>query len=463
MISKNSMGVSGFVWFQGVVEDRQDPLMLGRCRVRILGFHTDNSIELPTADLPWAHPIMPITSASMSGIGATPIGPVEGTWVMGFFRDGMVAQEPVMFGTIPGINDLDRDIPMESLERSFRDPAKIYPTSDYQSEPDTNKLARPEYTETDIYIQRKEKRDTDIVTASAHKVSTVLPDVDSSRYEPVTWSEPEYRGGLTGSKYPYNQVTASECGSVTEVDSTLGEERIHEYHSSGTYREIIHDGTTSTKIVSDNYTIILGSDNVKIQGACNVTIGGDCRLLVKGSMIQEVEGDYHLTVHGNKIEKITGSSGTEISTDRSINITGADILRVDKDRELNIGGSQTAIIGEDNVVTAGGTNKSTLVTDLHFVTAGKIVILGGEGVSIGTAGAMEIATSSTLNIKSTGALDISSDGAITSTSTAMTIHNDVNVDTTLTATTDVVGGGKHLKTHTHSGVTAGGGTSGPPS
>ena len=31
-----------FVWWQGVVEDRNDPLKLGRCRVRILGYHTDN-------------------------------------------------------------------------------------------------------------------------------------------------------------------------------------------------------------------------------------------------------------------------------------------------------------------------------------------------------------------------------------------------------------------------------------
>ena len=33
------MGTNGFVWWQGVVEDRQDPLQLGRCRVRILGWH----------------------------------------------------------------------------------------------------------------------------------------------------------------------------------------------------------------------------------------------------------------------------------------------------------------------------------------------------------------------------------------------------------------------------------------
>ena len=30
-----------FVWWQGVVEDRDDPLKLGRCRVRIVGYHTD--------------------------------------------------------------------------------------------------------------------------------------------------------------------------------------------------------------------------------------------------------------------------------------------------------------------------------------------------------------------------------------------------------------------------------------
>lgn len=42
------------------------------------------------------------------------------------------------------------------------------------------------------------------------------------------------------------------------------------------------------------------------------------------------------------------------------------------------------------------------------------------------------------------------------------VTDDVTCDTTVTATTDVVGGGKSLKTHVHSGVTAGGANSGPP-
>ncbi len=92
-----------FVWWQGVVEDRNDPLQLGRCRVRILGFHPQERTAVATEQLPWAFPLQDITSAAMSGIGHAPVGPVEGTWVIGFFRDGENAQEPVIMGTIGGI------------------------------------------------------------------------------------------------------------------------------------------------------------------------------------------------------------------------------------------------------------------------------------------------------------------------------------------------------------------------
>jgi len=90
----------GFNWWIGVVEDRMDPEKMGRCRVRIYGYHTDSKLILPTKDLPWATPIQPITSAAISGIGSSPLGPVEGTWVIGFFLDGEDMQQPAIFGTI---------------------------------------------------------------------------------------------------------------------------------------------------------------------------------------------------------------------------------------------------------------------------------------------------------------------------------------------------------------------------
>lgn len=90
----------GFNWWIGVVEDRMDPEKLGRCRVRIFGYHTESKELLPTKDLPWAIPIQPITSAATSGLGSSPLGPVHGTWVIGFFLDGDDMQQPAMLGTI---------------------------------------------------------------------------------------------------------------------------------------------------------------------------------------------------------------------------------------------------------------------------------------------------------------------------------------------------------------------------
>lgn len=90
------------IFYTGVVENRRDPTRLGRCQVRIVGLHTENRADLPTELLPWAYPMQPITSAAMNGIGYTPLGPVEGTWVVVFFRD-QECQQPIMMGTLGGI------------------------------------------------------------------------------------------------------------------------------------------------------------------------------------------------------------------------------------------------------------------------------------------------------------------------------------------------------------------------
>lgn len=88
--------------YTGVVENRQDPLKLGRCQVRVMGLHTHDKTLIATSDLPWAYPMQPLTSAAVSGIGSTPLGPVEGTWVVVMFRDSD-KQIPIIMGTIGGI------------------------------------------------------------------------------------------------------------------------------------------------------------------------------------------------------------------------------------------------------------------------------------------------------------------------------------------------------------------------
>lgn len=96
--NKDFLGLTGFVWFQGVIEDRQDPLQIGRCRVRCIGWHTFDRSLIPTNELPWAHPLSPI------GANDTITPPKEGDWCWGFFRDGEEGQQPVYVGIIPYVD-----------------------------------------------------------------------------------------------------------------------------------------------------------------------------------------------------------------------------------------------------------------------------------------------------------------------------------------------------------------------
>lgn len=103
-----------FYWFHGIVEDVDDPLKLGRVRVRCIGFHNEDKNIIPTDSLPWASQILPVTSASYKGIGRSATGLVVGSWVIGFFRDGEIAQDPIIMGSIPSITDQIEDMPVEA-------------------------------------------------------------------------------------------------------------------------------------------------------------------------------------------------------------------------------------------------------------------------------------------------------------------------------------------------------------
>jgi hypothetical protein len=114
----------------GVIESTDDPLRIGRCRVRIVGIHNADRVILPTNDLPWATPLQPINSAAVSGVGISPTGATNGAWVVVTFLDED-EQNPIILGSIGGVpsgNSNDFMFPDESDAKDTFDP------------PDTEKL-----------------------------------------------------------------------------------------------------------------------------------------------------------------------------------------------------------------------------------------------------------------------------------------------------------------------------------
>lgn len=96
----NFFGNKNMVFWIGKIVNRADPLGVGRCQVRIFGYHTDNKVLLPDDDLPWALALYPINASN------TFSKPRLDDWVMGFFMDGESAQMPVMMGIISGLKEV---------------------------------------------------------------------------------------------------------------------------------------------------------------------------------------------------------------------------------------------------------------------------------------------------------------------------------------------------------------------
>ena len=100
----NFVGKDGFYWWVGEVEDNEDPMELGRCKVRVLGYYTNvrggTTADLPTKELPWATVLQHTSQAGNDGQGESSGQLQPGAIVMGFFMDGENAQMPVVIGVL---------------------------------------------------------------------------------------------------------------------------------------------------------------------------------------------------------------------------------------------------------------------------------------------------------------------------------------------------------------------------
>ena len=328
------MGKDGFTWFVDVVEDRADPKKLGRLKVRCLGYHAKELNKLPTADLPWAHVMNPITSATVSGVGNTPLGAVEGTWVIGFFIDGPDAQQPMIMGTLPGV---PKDLPVKDAVAGFQD----YINANYPKykESDVNRLARNDSDSPHSTLTlRKADRDLAVGTAQVDGVFSGVAQIpaDLDQDNGGQWNEPETEYAAT---YPRNHVMETEGGHLKEYDDTPGKERIHERHASGSGYEIFSDGTKITRVKQDNYNIISNDEYCHIQGNSRETIDKGVRIRVNASgqsgnnyNVEVGQGsNVNIEVNGGNINLTTLGSGQDAG---DININAARDLKIQVGRNM---------------------------------------------------------------------------------------------------------------------------------
>ena len=237
-MSSRYLGREGMIWFLGIVEDRDDPLKLGRVRVRIKDIYSASTSLVPTSELPWATVIMPAYSPSYNKVGISPTGLMVGATVVGFFFDSNDSNHPFVFGTFFGI-------------------------------PDNN--------------------------ATKHEVPEVARGVNNVQ-KSLDEYEPE---SAFNARYPFNRVIRTESGHIIELDDTPGKERLHIYHKSGTYREINNEGRLVEKIVGDHFEIVLGDQTVHVKGNVKIVVDNNVDMEVGGNFKLNISGTCDIQSGGN--------------------------------------------------------------------------------------------------------------------------------------------------------------------
>lgn len=272
-------------WFTGEVVDVNDPVQLGRIKVRIYGIHGDNTILVPDEDLPWAQVLAPITEGGTNGLG-NPLGIQVGALVFGIFLDGQSSQLPLIFGSIPKYEDLEEE------------------------------------------NDRKDKS----VSPLARGINTIEKTPDEVIGEP----QQPYNA-----KYPLNYVHQTARGHVIEIDDShdsdgegniINHERIHIYHRSGTFIEMHPNGDVVTHH-KNGWRSVTGNDKLHVTGDLNILVDGHITIDAKTINLNNGDPEKDKAARTNDTVD-TGDAGTGSHFDT--NSAGTDIIET---------GSSTVFIG----------------------------------------------------------------------------------------------------------------------
>lgn len=230
-------------------------------------------------------------------------------------QQGTTQQAPATNQTTTDVAETGVSRKLFTGESGFVDPTKKYPLDTHLNEPDTNRLARHQKIRNTIVYTKE---------LAEHKGVKLANNKGSWDQSPTPYN----------AKYPYNNVWQSESGHVLEFDDTNGSERVHLYHTAGTFTEIDHNGTQVNRVVGDAYTVYERNGFVHVVGNVNVTVDGAKTLRVENTLDVEVHGTATINIHDNA--KLNVAGNLDVTAGGNMNFhAGGNIM-------MNAGGRMAA-------------------------------------------------------------------------------------------------------------------------
>jgi hypothetical protein len=197
----------------------------------------------------------------------------------------------------------------------------------------------------------------------------------AERGEPLEIQEPP--SPFSG-KYPDVIVFKSLSGHMMEMDDTDGEERIHIFHRKGSYREIRRDGSVVDKTVSSSREIVaedkilhvLGKEYRLIEQPADLTYRSDKKMVVAGTLKEEIMVGKILVVNGRERKEVKGESYRTFG--------GPLIERVAGKHALSTGGSEDTTVGAARSCTISQIDSEVIGNQMFDTLAKSLKVLFGN-------------------------------------------------------------------------------------
>lgn len=463
-MSYYSLGDS-FKWFIARVIDIKDPEYLGRVKIRVIHEQTGQlgkkkkTYGLVDDDLLWAYPISAIQSASLAwkkveemegypvppwidAVGLSPTGLAIGSYVYGFYLDGHEQNIPLIFGTYHKLS--------------------VYPEP--PTDPQTGEMLQTQYPKEDKeyfdiaalakgFIYDPENKNTkggQTLPKEPYAVSTLW----GKEHSPVDEFPTAYN-----TDYPYNLTYTTKAGHAIELDDSLGAERIHIWHKSGSYEEISSginsdvddddskewpkngpvgysyvtaggtpedefDGRRSRKtmdsffdvVVKDKNELTLRDHNAETANTETVKVGNNTHYSVgyigdqanRGNAKGELGSkNYFIDVANNFVQ--TAGNNHVVSVGHATSKVPSGQFN----QQVYIANNQTIEIGHNQVVNIGDNCTITVGKNCTIIVKGDASISVDGTTSVNSKGNMSLHTDANMDITAGGTLNMTSGGAMT--------------------------------------------------
>lgn len=263
--------------FSGVVVAVDDPLQLGRVKVRVYQIHGLEETDIKAEFLPWAIPMHNGGTKESGGFNVPPLG--SSVWVEFFLGD---VQQPMYTLGHHGLIDAEA-----------RNAAGVTPSTGDpvdEDDPDPTNEVPSVFRGYQPHVMRNRKGDDNwsLDWSAAPFSGPVYPVT-----EPANPYHPDV-DGINPDVYPGNRGFKTPSGIVVEFDDENN--RVHVWHPTGTYVEIDHEGRVIFKVA--------------------------------GTLHMQVDGDLHQHIKGNRITLIDHDDVLQCAN-RRVRVVGADQLRAD--------------------------------------------------------------------------------------------------------------------------------------